>query len=107
MRTEYRTAIYVAIFIILLVSVPALAAITERVKQDCRTDYQRYCSAYGVGSEALRACMSRSIRKVSRACVNALADAGEISKAQAEKLRKPSSKHATRKRSHSRTHAKR
>ena len=53
MRARYRTAAYVAISAFILISVPAVAAITERVKQDCRGDYQRYCSEYAVGSEAL------------------------------------------------------
>ena len=109
MRARYRTAAYVAISAFILISVPALAAVTERVKQDCRGDYQRYCSAYAVGSEALRACMSRSIKKVSNMCVRALVDSGEMSRAQADRLRKPTaSKHATHKRTyHKRTTKKR
>jgi hypothetical protein len=69
----------------------AAVAVTERVKQDCKPDYNRYCSTYAVGSEALRACMSRSAKKLSRTCVSALVDAGEMTKAQADRLRKPSS----------------
>ena len=92
MRARYRTAAYAAISAFILISVPAIAAVTERVKQDCRGDYQRYCSAYAVGSEALRACMSRSIKKVSNVCVRSLVDAGEMSKAQADRLRKPTTK---------------
>ncbi|HET7851370.1 MAG TPA: hypothetical protein VFK91_01325 [Methyloceanibacter sp.] len=101
MRARYRTAAYVAISAIIFISVPAVAAITERVKQDCRGDYQRYCNEYAIGSEALRACMSRSIKKVSNVCVRALVDAGEMSKAQADRLRKPTtSKHVTHKRTY-------
>jgi hypothetical protein len=95
-----------------LISVPAVAAITEQVKHDCRIDYQTYCNQYAIGSEALRACMSRSIKKVSSTCVNALVGAGEMSRTQADKLRrKPTStKHTTHKRtyhksSRSRTHS--
>jgi hypothetical protein len=104
-KARYRTAAYVAISAFILISVPAVAAVTERVKQNCRGDYQHYCSQYAVGSEALRACMSRSIKKVSNMCVRALVDAGEMSKAQAERLRKPTtSKHVTHKRTyHKRT----
>jgi hypothetical protein len=100
-RARYCTAAYVAISAFILISVPAIAAVTERVKQDCRGDYQRYCSEYAVGSEALRACMSRSIKKVSNVCVRALVDGGEMSKAQADRLRKPTaSKHVTHKRTY-------
>jgi hypothetical protein len=108
-RARYRTAAYVAISVFLLISVPAIAAVTERVKQDCRGDYQRYCNEYAIGSEALRACMSRSIKKVSNVCVRALVDAGEMSRSQADRLRKPTtSKHVTHKRTyHKRTTKKR
>jgi hypothetical protein len=109
-RTRYCTAASVAIAASFLILLPAMAAVTERVKQDCRTDYQRYCSAYAVGSEALRACMSRSIKKVSKVCVAALVDGGEMTKAQADRLRKkPATKHTTHKRTHTykRTYTKR
>ena len=66
---------------------PAIAGqITEREKRDCHDDYQKYCSDYGLGTKALRACMSRNIKKVSHACVAALVDAGEMTQAQADKL---------------------
>ncbi len=72
-----------------LIALPAIAAnvITEREKRDCPKDYKAYCGEYGLGTEALRACMSRNIKKVSNACVAALVDAGEMTQAQADKLR--------------------
>ena len=78
---------------------PALAAqqITEREKRDCQTDYHAYCGEYGLGSEALRACMSRNIKKVTHACVAALVDAGEMTQAQADKLKGGKAKVATTK----------
>ncbi len=71
-----------------LTFLPAIAAqqITEREKRDCPNDYHRLCGEYGLGTEALRACMSRNIKKVSHACVAALVDAGEMTQAQADKL---------------------
>ena len=39
-----------------------------------------------LGTNALRACMSRNIKKVSHACVGALVAAGEMTQAQADKL---------------------
>ena len=44
-----------------------VGGVTERERQDCRADYQRYCKIYPVGSGDLRKCMSRSIRKLSNA----------------------------------------
>jgi hypothetical protein len=61
-------------------------------------DYHNYCGEYGLGTEALRACMSRNIKKISHMCVGALVEAGHMTKAQADKLRagkKPTSKAKT------------
>ena len=63
------------------------SGVTEREKRDCRADYHKYCSEYGLGSNALRACMSRNIKKISHVCVAALVDAGEMTQAQADKLK--------------------
>jgi hypothetical protein len=105
MRSKYATAVYAAISAFFLILLPAVAApVTERENRDCRGDYQRYCKEYQPGSEALRACMSRSRRKLSNLCVNALVDAGEMTRVQAAQLlhaRRP-----THKRSHKRAHKK-
>lgn len=89
MKTKLGTAIGATIFAGLLISFPAVAedGISEREKRDCRPDYRKYCNEYGLGTEALRACMSRSIKKISNMCVAALVDAGEMTQAQANKLR--------------------
>ena len=88
MKIEYGTVLGAALFASALLVVPAIAGtITEREKRDCPKDYHAYCGDYGLGSEALRACMSRNIKKVSNACVAALVDAGEMTQAQADKLR--------------------
>jgi len=75
----------------------AAGAVTERQKRDCKADYNRYCSNYAVGSEGLRACMSRSVKKLSNMCVAALVDAGEMTQAQANRLRKTSSSKTAKK----------
>src|SRR3954447_26563787 len=100
MKTKYGTAAGAALFAFTFILVPALAAnaVTEREKRDCQRDYHAYCSDYGLGTEALRACMSRNIKKISHACVGALVDAGEMTKAQADKLHgKGSAKKSTSK----------
>ena len=88
---------------------PAVAApVTEREKQDCLVDYKRYCSDDALESESLRECMSHAIWKLSNVCVDALVDAGEMTRAQVDQLRH-GTKHphrATHKRSHKRQHKK-
>ena len=107
MRIRLFTTGFAALLVSVLMLLPAVAApVTEREQRDCRAEYQRYCKAYTLGSEGLRACMSRSARKLSNMCVNALVDAGEMTRSQADRLRhKPT--HAKRsthkhKRSHTR-----
>jgi hypothetical protein len=89
MSIKYGTAACAATFAFTLLLLPAVAAtvITEREKRDCQADYHRYCSEYGLGGEALRACMSRSIKKISNMCVAALVDADEMTQSQADRLR--------------------
>lgn len=89
MNMKFCIAASAALFASFLFPVPADAesGITEREKRDCQADYHKYCSEYGLGTNALRACMSRNIKKVSHVCVAALVDAGEMSQAQADKLR--------------------
>ena len=87
MKATLGIALGTAGFVLTLLAIPALAEYTEREKRDCQKDYHAYCGEYGLGTEALRACMSRNIKKVSHACVGALVDSGEMTKAQANKLR--------------------
>jgi hypothetical protein len=63
-------------------------AVTERQKRDCKADYNRYCKQYKLGTEGLRACMSRSIKKVSNRCITALVAGGDMTKAQADRVRR-------------------
>jgi hypothetical protein len=90
MKTKYGFAVGAALFAFALISLPAMAenTVTERERRDCQVDYRKYCGEYGLGTEALRACMSRNIKKVTNVCVAALVDAGEMTQVQADKLRK-------------------
>ena len=87
MKARYSTAVYVAISALFLISVPALADVSDHVKSACKGDYQRYCKAYKVGTEGLRACMSRSIKRVSNVCISALVKNGDMSQAQADRVK--------------------
>jgi hypothetical protein len=88
MKIKSVTAMLAAFAVILALAPDTAGAVTERMKRDCKTDYNRYCKKYELGSEGLRACMSRSIRKVSKRCVAALVAGGEMTQAQANRLRK-------------------
>ena len=66
--------------------VPAVAApITKQEQQECRDDYHQYCGEYGLDSPALRTCMDKNGKHLSKGCVDALIDAGEVSRAEVER----------------------
>jgi hypothetical protein len=88
MRVKHAGAAFaVAASIVMLLSASA-EAVTERQKRDCKADYNRYCKQYKLGTEGLRACMSRSIKKVSNRCITALVAGGDMTKAQADRVRR-------------------
>jgi hypothetical protein len=88
MKMKLVTAM-LAVFAVTLALAPDPAgAVTARIKRDCKSDYNRYCKKYELGSEGLRACMSRSIRAVSNRCISALVAGGEMTKAQADRVRR-------------------
>ena len=58
----------------------AYAAHTAVVKAACKTDYYKFCPAYKVDTPQMRACMRSAGGNLSQRCIDALADAGEISR---------------------------
>ena len=57
---------------------------SKAVQKACANDYHRHCPQYGI-DEALRLCMDKAGQALSKTCVNALVDAGEVSKAEVER----------------------
>lgn len=88
MRVKYMTSVFAVSTVFLMLLPVAADAVTERQKRDCKADYNRYCKKYAVGSEGLRACMSRSIKKVSNRCISALVAGGDMTQAQANRIKK-------------------
>lgn len=73
--------------ILVLTGEDAAAAVTERVKQACNSDYFAHCSEHAVGSSSLRGCMRRVQNLLSKTCLKALADDGEASKEEVERYK--------------------
>jgi hypothetical protein len=55
---------------------------SKAVQQFCRADYKKYCGEYGLESTALRSCMDRNGSSLSKACVHALVQDGQVSQAE-------------------------
>ena len=53
---------------------------SKQVQRACVNDYKRYCGEYGIETSALRMCMKRAGKSLSKGCVNALVAAGEVSR---------------------------
>lgn len=62
-------------------------AVSEKVRKACRDDYFNHCNTFEVGSAELRQCMRKVGRKLTKPCVDALVDAGEISRKEVEERR--------------------
>ena len=63
----------------------ANAAITQRVKNACRSEYYAFCSAHAVPSPGLRSCMRSVQKELSERCLKELVAAGEVSRAEVRK----------------------
>ena len=63
-------------------------AVSKRVKKACSNDYYRHCPAYMVGTPQLRTCMTKAgkRRQLSRRCLRALIDSGEVPRKYLKKL---------------------
>ncbi len=94
MRTRLLASVLVAGFGVSLAGLVALpidraeAAITKRVQKACKRDYKRFCSKYSVGTPELKQCMRSNGKRISRPCIRALVDAGEISRRVLRKMRR-------------------
>jgi hypothetical protein len=53
-------------------------------QQACASDYHKHCGEYGIETEALRLCMDRAGHVLTKTCVDALVDAGEVSRDEVE-----------------------
>ena len=58
---------------------PSAAQYSEVVKRSCRNDYKRFCSSYALDDPALRKCMDKAGPSLSRVCVVALVNSGQVS----------------------------
>jgi hypothetical protein len=70
----------------LLLSTQAFAY-SQAVINACTGDYLAYCSVYDENSKQGARCMRAAAAKLTQGCADALVAAGEISKAEAKRLR--------------------
>jgi hypothetical protein len=61
---------------------------SKAVQKACAKDYKAHCGQYGIETEALRLCMDKAGRALSKTCVDALVASGEVSKAEVERRKR-------------------
>jgi len=66
-------------------------AVSAAVRYACAGDYFAHCSSFSPGSAETRQCMRAVGYKLSKGCISALVDAGEVSKSEVE--RRSASRH--------------
>lgn len=63
---------------------------SKAVQRACGADYRKYCGDYGLESAALRVCMDKAGPSLSKGCVNALVQSGEVSQAEVDRRKSAS-----------------
>jgi hypothetical protein len=79
MRNFITTLKFAALALALTVlGVTGASAFTQKVKDACAGDYQNFCSQYEPETAALRSCFESNRKGLTKTCINALVDAGEV-----------------------------
>ena len=61
---------------------------SKALQQACMADYKKYCGEYGIETAAMRTCMDKNGQSLTKTCVRALIDAGEVSQAEVDRRKK-------------------
>jgi hypothetical protein len=87
-RTFRRVALASALALLGTMLVAGTAsAVSLRVQVACATDYYAHCSAFSPTSTGVRTCMRAVGTSLSKRCVDALVEAGEVSAAEVARHR--------------------
>ena len=62
--------------------------ITKAVQDACEWEYDKYCNQYGIGSELLSMCFKQNASNLTKACVDALVAAGDVSEEYVQQQKK-------------------
>ncbi|MGZ8400417.1 MAG: hypothetical protein ACXWVI_03835 [Methyloceanibacter sp.] len=85
MRTICATLIVACLSALCLGGTARADSYSKAVQKSCAADYRKYCGEYGLESPALRVCMDKNGKGLSKSCVKALVQSGEISQAEVDR----------------------
>jgi len=83
-----RSVLALAAVFVTLSTAAFAGPVTDEEKQFCAYDYRQYCGQDGLGSNLLRDCMEQHGKSLSPQCIQALVDAGEVTKGEVEQREK-------------------
>lgn len=83
--SRFRSIVTAAAVSSALLSATQASATSLIVQIACAADYFAYCSKHDSAGPGVRQCMRTNGEKLSTRCINALIDAGEVSKADIER----------------------
>jgi hypothetical protein len=88
---SYRIALLIAAASMLGFAGAARAesvTVTKAVQDTCAWEYDKFCNQYGLGSELLDICFKQNARNLTKACVDALVAAGDVSQEYVDQQKK-------------------
>jgi len=85
MRTTCATWLVACLTVIGCAGAAHADSYSKAVQKSCAADYHKYCGEYGLESAALRVCMDKAGKSLSKACVKALIQSGEVSQAEVDR----------------------
>lgn len=85
MRIGFSTLLAACILALGFAGTAEADSYSKAVRKACGADYHKYCGEYGLESAALRICMDKAGHSLSKACVNALVQSGEVSQAEVDR----------------------
>jgi len=62
--------------------------VTKAVQDACAWEYDKFCNQYGIGSALLDICFKQHARDMTKACVDALVAAGDVSEEYVDQQKK-------------------
>lgn len=82
MKTVFSGLLAAGIAMTAFAGVAEAVSYSKAVQQFCRADYKKFCGEYGLESAALRGCMNRNGKNLTKSCVQALVRDGHVSQAE-------------------------
>jgi hypothetical protein len=91
MRTYRATVLVASLSVLGVIGAAGLTgtayadSYSKAVQKSCAADYRKFCGDYGLESAALRVCMDKAGKGLSKSCVKALIQSGEVSQAEVDR----------------------